>query len=44
MVKVMGAVQASLLMCYNAQRLLDKGEATIGQLAMVKAWVTKHIR
>lgn len=31
-------------MCYNTQRLLDRGDATIGQLAMAKAFCTKLIR
>lgn len=38
--RVMSAVQASLLMAFNAQRLLDEGKASIGQLAMVKAYCT----
>lgn len=42
--RVMSTVQACLFMAFNAQRLMDEGKATIGQLAMVKAYCTDKIR
>ena len=44
LVRVMGIVQASLLMAWNAERRMELGQETFGQLAMVKGWVTKNMR
>ena len=40
----MSTVQAILLMCFRISQLVDEGKATIGQIAMTKAWVTDRAR
>ena len=36
----MSHTQAVLLMCYRISKLVDEGKASIGQIAMVKAFAT----
>jgi acyl-CoA oxidase len=43
-VRVMGNVQAALLMTWNATRLLKEGNATIGKVGLAKAYATKLVR
>ena len=43
-VKVMTKVQASVLICWQAQNLMVQGKATIGKLAFSKASATKLVR
>ena len=42
--KVMSRVQANLFFCYNIQQLHLAGKATIGQIAMCKAFATEMLR
>lgn len=40
----MSTTQAILLMCFRISKLLEEGKASIGQIAMTKAWVTERAR
>lgn len=40
----MSNVQAILLLCYRISTLVDQGKASIGQIAMTKAYVTERAR
>ena len=40
----MSTVQAIFLMCFRISQLVDEGKASIGQIAMTKAWVTDRAR
>ena len=40
----MSHTQAVLLMCYRISKLVDEDKASIGQIAMVKAFVTDKLR
>ena len=44
LVKVMANTQAALLMCFRVSKMIDDGKATMGQIAMTKAWVTERTR
>jgi len=37
-------LQAAILICYRISNLVDSGLATMGQIAMVKAFVTERVR
>ena len=39
-VKIMSNTQAIFLLCFRISNLIDQGKATMGQIAMTKAWVT----
>lgn len=43
-VKIMANTQAVLLMCFRTSKLIDEGKATMGQIAMTKAWTTERTR
>ena len=43
-VKIMSNLQAILLACWRVSKLVDEGKANIGQIAMVKAFVTERGR
>ena len=40
----MANTQAALLMCFRVSKMIDEGKATMGQIAMTKAWVTERTR
>jgi hypothetical protein len=40
----MSNLQAAMLFCYRISNLVDNGTATMGQIAMTKAYVTERIR
>lgn len=40
----MSTTQAILLMCFRISKLAEEGKASIGQIAMTKAWVTERAR
>lgn len=40
LVKMMASIQASLLYCFRISQLVDQNKASIGQIAMCKAFVT----
>jgi alkylation response protein AidB-like acyl-CoA dehydrogenase len=40
----MATTQAILLMCYRISKMVEEGKATMGQIAMTKAWVTERGR
>lgn len=40
----MANTQGVLLMCFRVSKLIDDGKATMGQIAMTKAWVTERTR
>lgn len=40
----MANTQAALLMCFRVSKMIDDGKATMGQIAMTKAWVTERTR
>ena len=40
----MANTQAVFLMCFRISKLVDEGKASIGQIAMVKAYVTERLR
>lgn len=39
-VRIMANTQAVLLMCFRVSKMIDDGKATMGQIAMTKAWTT----
>lgn len=43
-VKIMANTQAVLLMCYRISKLVDERKASMGQIAMVKAFTTERLR
>jgi acyl-CoA oxidase len=43
-VKIMATTQAILLMCCRISKMMDDDIATMGQIAMTKAWVTERGR
>jgi hypothetical protein len=43
-VKIMSNLQGILLLCFKISKLADEGKATIGQIALTKAWVTERAR
>lgn len=40
----MANTQAIFLLCFRVSNLIDDGKATMGQIAMTKAWVTERAR
>lgn len=40
----MSNVQAIVLLCYRISTLVDQNKASIGQIAMTKAYVTERAR
>ena len=44
LVRIMGNIQAMLMLCYRLSQLYDSGKAEMGQIAMTKAWVTERGR
>ena len=40
----MANTQAVVLMCFRISKLVDEGKATIGQIAMTKAFVSERLR
>lgn len=40
----MANTQAMLALCFRVSKLIDEGTATMGQIAMTKAWVTERAR
>lgn len=40
----MANTQAILMICIQISKLVDEGKATIGRIAMVKAYVTSTLR
>ncbi len=40
----MANTQAIFLLCFRVSQLIDDGKATMGQIAMTKAWVTERAR
>ena len=43
-VEVMGSVQAALAFATRLTEMMEKGQASIGRLALGKAWISKEIR
>jgi len=43
-VRIMANTQAIFLLCFRVSKLIDDGKATMGQIAMTKAWVTERAR
>lgn len=43
-VKIMSNTQAIFLICFRVSKLIDDGKATMGQIAMTKAFVTERAR
>ncbi len=43
-VKIMANTQAIFLLCFRVSKMIDDGKATMGQIAMTKAWVTERAR
>ena len=43
-VKIMANTQAMVLLCFRISKLVDENKATIGQIAMTKAWVSERLR
>lgn len=44
MMRALGTLQAGILSILNLGRLMDKGEATMAHIALLKAWCTKYCR
>lgn len=44
LVRIMGNVQAMIMLCYRLSQLYDSGNVEMGQIAMTKAWVTERGR
>ena len=42
--KIMANTQAVMVMCFRLSKLVDENKATIGQIAMTKAFVTERVR
>lgn len=40
----MSNVQAVMLMCFRISKLVDENKATMGQIAMTKAYVSERLR
>ena len=40
----MSNTQAIFLLCFRVSKLIDEGKATMGQIAMTKAWTTERAR
>jgi len=44
LVRIMSNTQAMILQCWRISKLVDEGKATMGQIALTKAWVTERGR
>ena len=44
LVKIMATTQAVIAICAQMSKLVDQKKATIGRIAMVKAYVTTQLR
>lgn len=44
LITIMGKVQSVLLLCAQAQKMMNEGTHTIGRLAFTKAIATKYVR
>ena len=42
--RMMGNIQAMLMLCHRLSQLYDTGKAEMGQIALTKAWVTERGR
>ena len=42
--RIMGGIQAMLLMCYRVTQLAVEGKATVGVVSLLKAWTTKQAK
>jgi len=44
LVSLMANVQGILLLCFRISNMIEDGKATMGQIALAKAWITERGR